>query len=184
MITRGVLYIHAAPAALCPHLEWAVSGVFGDAATLAWTPQPVLAGHFRAELSWQAPVGSAARLVSALRGWQRVRFEVTEEPTATTEGERYAFTPDLGVFRAVMGLNGDVLVGEERLRTVLARARSAVGPSDAPVMSSGAAAADAAPPIDVVAEIERLLGRPWDEELEPYRHAGDGAPVRVLHRVG
>ncbi|MEV1173844.1 DUF3145 family protein, partial [Nonomuraea sp. NPDC049784] len=25
------------------------------------------------------------------------------------------------------------------------------------------------------------LGRPWDEELEPFRYAGDGAPVRWLH---
>ncbi|HEX2893417.1 MAG TPA: DUF3145 family protein, partial [Marmoricola sp.] len=24
--TRGVLYIHSAPSALCPHVEWAVGG--------------------------------------------------------------------------------------------------------------------------------------------------------------
>ncbi|HYI55456.1 MAG TPA: DUF3145 family protein, partial [Microlunatus sp.] len=24
--TRGVLYVHAAPSALCPHIEWAVGG--------------------------------------------------------------------------------------------------------------------------------------------------------------
>ena len=24
----------------------------------------------------------------------------------------------------------------------------------------------------------------WDEELEPFRYAGDGAPVRWLHKVG
>jgi hypothetical protein len=33
------------------------------------------------------------------------------------------------------------------------------------------------------AEIDKLLGRPWDDELEPFRHAGDGAPVRWLHQV-
>ena len=28
------------------------------------------------------------------------------------------------------------------------------------------------------------MGKPWDDELEPFRHAGDGAPIRWLHRVG
>jgi hypothetical protein len=32
-------------------------------------------------------------------------------------------------------------------------------------------------------EISRLLGKPWDDELEPFRHAGEGAPVRWLHQV-
>jgi len=32
-------------------------------------------------------------------------------------------------------------------------------------------------------QIDRLLGRPWDDELEPFRHAGEGAPVRWLHQV-
>ena len=28
-----------------------------------------------------------------------------------------------------------------------------------------------------------LLGKAWDDELEPFRYAGDGAPVRWLHQV-
>ena len=31
--------------------------------------------------------------------------------------------------------------------------------------------------------LDQLLGRPWDDELETFRHAGDGAPVRWLHQV-
>jgi len=27
------------------------------------------------------------------------------------------------------------------------------------------------------------LGKPWDDELETFRYAGDGAPVRWLHQV-
>ena len=27
--TRGVLYVHSAPSALCPHIEWAAAGVLG-----------------------------------------------------------------------------------------------------------------------------------------------------------
>ena len=33
------------------------------------------------------------------------------------------------------------------------------------------------------AEIDKLLGKAWDAELEPFRYAGDGAPVRWLHQV-
>ena len=32
-------------------------------------------------------------------------------------------------------------------------------------------------------EIDHLLGKPWDDELETFRHAGEGAPVRWLHQV-
>ncbi len=32
-------------------------------------------------------------------------------------------------------------------------------------------------------EVDKLLGRPWDDELEPFRHAGDGVAVRWLHQV-
>jgi hypothetical protein len=32
-------------------------------------------------------------------------------------------------------------------------------------------------------EIDKLLGKPWDDELETFRHAGDGAAVRWLHQV-
>jgi hypothetical protein len=32
--------------------------------------------------------------------------------------------------------------------------------------------------------LDELLGVEWDLELEPFRYAGDGAPVRWLHKVG
>ena len=39
-------------------------------------------------------------------------------------------------------------------------------------------------PAAVVEELSLALGEAWDEELEPFRHAAEGAPVRWLHRVG
>ena len=33
-------------------------------------------------------------------------------------------------------------------------------------------------------EIARLIGEPWDAELEPFRRAGAGAPVRWLNATG
>jgi hypothetical protein len=162
--TRGVLFVHAATSALCPHVEWAVAGVLGASVPVQWTPQPAAPGSFRAEVSWRGPIGTAAALTSALRGWQHLRFEVTEEPTASSEGCRYSFTPSLGVFHAVTGLHGDILVPEDRLRAALTRVRSGE--------------------TDTAEAIDALLGKAWDDELEPFRHAGDGAPVRWLHQVG
>lgn len=161
--TRGVLFVHSAPSALCPHIEWAAGGVFGAPVDLTWTPQPAKPGCYRAERSWAGPVGTGARLASALRGWEHLLFEVTEDPTPGSEGARFSFTPDLGVFHAVTGLHGDIMIPEDRLKAAVVKA--AVGETD------------------LLAEIDRLLGRAWDDALEPFRYAGDGAPVRWLHHV-
>ena len=163
MTTRGVLYVHSAPSALCPHVKWAAGGVLGVSVHMSWTPQPVAAGTFRTEVSWQGAPGRAAALASSLRGWSHLRFEVTEEPTAGTEGGRYSYTPELGIFHAVVGLHGDLMIPEDRLKAAVVRA-----------------ALDGSP---LELEIDKLLGRAWDDELEPFRHAGDGAPVRWLHQV-
>jgi hypothetical protein len=166
-MTRGVLYIHSAPSALCPHVEWAAGGALGGAVRLEWTPQPAQAGTYRAEFSWTGEAGTAAAIASALRGWQHLRFEVTEEPTASghggTEGARYSCTPTLGLFHAVTGIHGDIMIPEDRLKAAVVK--SAVAETTLEV------------------EIDRLLGKPWDDELETFRHAGEGAPVRWLHQV-
>ncbi|HSF26465.1 MAG TPA: DUF3145 domain-containing protein [Actinomycetes bacterium] len=160
---RGVVYVHSAPPALAPHVEWAIAGVLGVRVSLDWTPQPAAPGLLRAELSWQGSPSTGSKIASALRGWARLRYEVTEEPSPGCEGERYSCTPDLGIFHAVTGVHGDLLVPEDRLRAAMVRA--------------------AAGEADLTEEVDRLLGRPWDEELEPFRYAGDGAPVRWLHQV-
>jgi Protein of unknown function (DUF3145) len=164
MATRGVVYVHSAPPALCPHVEWAVEGVLGSRIAVGWTPQPAAPGTMRAEISWQAEPGTSARLTSALRGWQLLRFEVTEEPSPGCEGERYSSTPRLGIFHAMTGVHGDILIPEDRLRAVLRAAEE--GGSD------------------LAENVHQLLGTAWDEELEPFRYAGEGAPVRWLHQVG
>jgi hypothetical protein len=166
-MTRGVLFVHSAPSALCPHIEWAAGGALGSAVSLEWTPQPAQAGTYRAEFSWSGEAGTAAAIASAVRGWQQLRFEVTEEPTASgqggTEGARYSYTPDLGVFHAVTGVHGDIMIPEDRLKAAVVK--SALGDTTLEV------------------EVDKLLGKPWDDELETFRHAGEGAPVRWLHQV-
>lgn len=58
--TRGVLYVHSAPRALCPHVEWAVAGVLGVRVNLDWIRQPASPGTWRAEFSWQGEAGTAS----------------------------------------------------------------------------------------------------------------------------
>ncbi|WP_429726099.1 DUF3145 domain-containing protein [Aeromicrobium duanguangcaii] len=155
--------MHSAPSALCAHIEWAAAGVLGGKVDLSWTPQPAEPGTYRAELSWQAAAGTAASLTSVLRGWDLLRFEITEEPTATTEGARYSFTPTLGIFHAMTGLHGDLLIPEDRIKAF--RVKAAQGE------------------ITMDEALDGLLGVKWDAELEPFRLAGEGAPVRWLHQV-
>lgn len=162
-LTRGVLFVHSAPRALCPHLEWAVGEVLGSRVSMDWIPQPIAPAQVRAEISWQAAPGSGARIASALRSFKSVRYEIAEEPSRGNEGERFAVTPDLGVFRATMGPHGDIMIHEDRLRSVIAAAGD-----DPKALRTG---------------LDQILGAAWDAELEPFRRAGDGVPVRWLHQV-
>jgi hypothetical protein len=162
--TRGIILIHSAPAALRPHLEWAVGAVFGAPVELVWTPQPAEPRSLRAELPWHGRPGTGAQLASALRGCERARFEVTEEATAGHDGMRWAYTPRLGVFAASIGVHGDIMIHEDRLKK--------------------AVLADALGRQPLAEAVADLLGAGWDDELEAFRQAGDGAPVRWLHKVG
>lgn len=160
--TRGVVFIHCCPPAIGPHVEWALAGVLGRPCKLDWTGQPAAAGQLRAEATWVGPIGTAAALSAALRSWPMLRFEVTEEGTNTTDGERLAYVPGRGFHRSAVSANGDLVVAEERLRGLLSRARSGE---------------------EFTHGLHELLGSAWDEELEPYRTAGDGSAVRLLHKV-
>jgi hypothetical protein len=161
--TCGVVYVHSSPSAVCPHVEWAISGTLGVRAELKWIAQPAAPGQLRAECAWTGDPGTAGRLSAALRAWPMLRFEVTEDPSPQVDGQRYCYAPGLGLWNARTSANGDIVVAEDQLRTLAATSRA--GESFAH-------------------DVDRLLGAPWDDALEPFRRAGDGAPVTWLHRVG
>jgi hypothetical protein len=176
-----VLQVHSAPPALCPHIEWAVAGVLGMPVSLSWVNQPAAPGMLRAELEWQGRPGMAAAVTSSLAGWNRLRFEATEEASPGCDAMRYSYTPGLGLFSATTMANGDIAVPESRLRAALTVAQGQSALRLAQPADRGSAPDPAALLQD---EIARLLGQPWDEELEPFRCAADGAPVRWLHATG
>ena len=164
MSAHGVLYVHSAPPALCSHIEWAVARIVGVPVSMPWVSQSASPGSLRAELDWQARPGTAGAIASELAGWNRLRFEVTEDGTPDCDGVRYCYTPDLGTFTAITAANGDIMVPENRLRAAMTLASQA-----------GVASLED--------ELARLLGTAWDNELEPFRRAADGAPVRWLSAI-
>lgn len=160
--TRGVLFVHSAPPALGPHVEWVVGNALAQEVSLQWTEQPAAPGMIRTEFSWVGTVGSGARIASALRGWEHLRYEVTEEAVGGTDGGRWAHTPELGIFHSQMDSVGNVVVPEDRIRSAMMEAKDMSSLRDA---------------------LDLALGQAWDNELEPFRYAGAGVPVRWLHRV-
>jgi hypothetical protein len=202
-----VLQIHSAPPALSPHIEWAVAGIFGVPVKLHWVEQPAAPGNLRTELDWQGRTGASGEIASALASWQLLRFEVTEEASQGCDAVRYSCTPSLGVFSASLSASGDVMISENRLRAVMTLANAAAGrESDRPAaigaqcqQTSAMRTADSGPLAalrdmhgprhpalggSLEAELSLLLGEAWDAELEPFRQASAGAPVRWLHATG
>ena len=197
MSVRGVLQVHSAPPALCPHIEWAVAGIIGVPVRLSWVDQPASPGSLRAELDWQARPGTSATITSALAAWHRLRFEVTEEASPGCDAVRYSYTPTLGTFSAVTSACGDILVPEGRLRAAMLLAAASAPAAPGRPQGGGPEASDHLDSLrdahgprhpalggSLEAELKLLLGQPWDDELEPFRHAADGAPVRWLHATG
>ena len=159
MPAHGVLHIHSAPPALCPHIEWATAAITGTAADMPWAAQPAAPGTLRADLTFQAQPGAAGAIASALGTWRQLRFEVTEEPSPGCDAVRYSHTPTLGTFTAVTSANGDILIPEGKLKAALMTA------------PAGGCLETA---------LVQLLGQAWDDELEPFRQAADTTPTRWL----
>ncbi|MDO5746944.1 MAG: DUF3145 domain-containing protein [Actinomycetaceae bacterium] len=161
--TRGVVFVHSAPRSLCMHVEWAIGAVLDQKISLEWTAQPAQEGTLRAEISWIGAVGTGAQLASQLHGWENLRYEITEDASRVSDGGRWSYTPDLGIFHAQTDVMGNVVVPENRIRLALEHADDTT---------------------EMMRYLNLALGSAWDEELEPFRFAGAGAPIRWLHRVG
>ncbi len=159
----GVLTILSCPPPLCPHVEFAVASALGLPASLEWSNQPARPGMAYAALEWRSEGGAAGRLASRLKGLGSLVFEVVEGPGSGCDGDRYSYTPELGLFHGSLAANGDIIVGEGRLRALLEAA-----PSRSALVSG----------------LHELIGSDWDTELEPLRRGGDGAPVTWLRQTG
>lgn len=164
MSTRGVVCVHAAPQAVGPHIEWAVGRAIGLPVNFEWRPQPLIPDAVRTEFSWVAPHGAGSLIASSLIGWQSIRFEVTEFGDSGESGERWVYTPSLGAFHVHVDEVGNYLVTENRLRSLMDNGTNDI--------------------LSIREEVDRVLGGPWDRELETFREVADESSVTWLHRVG
>src|SRR5258708_8508654 len=117
--TRGVVYLHCVPSAIAPHVEWALAGVLGRPARLEWTGQPAAPQHLRAEAAWIGAIGTGARLAASVRAWPMLVFEVTEDATWASDGERLAYVPGRAFPRPMISPNVHALRVDERLLGLL-----------------------------------------------------------------
>jgi hypothetical protein len=161
--TRGVVFVHSTPRALTAHIEWAIGGLLGTPVNLDWIEQPVAPGTVRSEMSWVGAPDLSAKMASTLRSFPNLRFEITEEPSVGFDGQRFVSTPSLGIWRSPMGVFGESFISDEKLRNAIMAAASQNK--------------------SLVDAVDEVMGGPWDRELEPFRYAGDGVPVRWLHQV-
>jgi hypothetical protein len=170
MQTRGVIYIHSSPSAVCPHVEWAIGRVLersgsnaSQGVKLGWTPQHAERATMRAERPWTGYAGMGAEFAKALAQWPMLRFEITEDPSAGVDGERIMHVPGRGIYRAAMSAGGEIMIAEDRIRALLATTTSAEA------LRNG---------------LDQLLGLEWDRELRPYRQAAGGTKQSLLSQVG
>ena len=158
---HGMIHIHSCPVALAQHVSWTLSSALNSVIRPVWSDQPIESGTLWADVEWSGAAGTAAALTSALRGWNGIRFDITEASSAGRDGVRYSHTPTLGIFYTLVDCHGNSLVGEDRIRYAM-----------------GVAAGDAQ---EMERELRLALGSAWDDELEPYR-AGRYADVVPLTR--
>jgi|GEM_PF-1277345 len=177
-----VVQIHGVPRSLLSRLDWAVSSVigasavFGDNPAFSWVP---LSGHlllalgssvgskeqmFSAHLSFDVSQANASQtasvLASELARWQSIWFEVSVECTSNFLGQRFCFTPLLGLFHAELDHAGNQVFGENQLLGALQLSEIAGNN-------------------ELAERLKMLLGVPWDLQLEPLRRANLEAQYQI-----
>jgi hypothetical protein len=155
--TQGMVHIHSAPAALMPHVEWALGRLLGGPVGLQWTPQPLKPTQFRTETAWQSDPSFGAVLSSELLGWGSICFEIVQDEADGQPGWRWAYTPSLGLFQSQIDAFGNVLVSEHRLMAIAENPSSTAS--------------------DLTAQLRLAVGSPWDAELEKLRSASEDRSV-------
>jgi hypothetical protein len=109
----------------------------------------------RTSLEFRAPIGTAAKIATALKNWHYLRFEVSE--LGTHGGEIFRCTPELGIHRATVDEVGTIFVSEDVIRKALAHFDD----------------------LEVRENLGLALGTEWDEALEPYR----GVDLQEVQRL-
>jgi hypothetical protein len=155
----GSLVIHSAPSALRTHIDWAIKDILGTSLVINWRVQPNFVGTYRTEISWRDLAGSGCKLASALASWHYLRFEIFE--AGAESGELIRYTPELGIIRNQTDGVGNILLTDLQISNALGNSFEEDELRDA---------------------INRILGKPWEDVLEPLRAIDqrEVAPLKAI----
>jgi len=159
----GRIHIYSAPAALTQHISWAIDQALGAVFKLPWQNQPLNPGAMAMEFDYQDQKSVAAKLALALKGWHYIRFEIREINKNTQDVIFYRATPELGLHQVSTASNGDVVLNENQINTILKNSLSYE---------------------KLQSNLENALGVNWDIELEPYRIALASGMLDTVSKSG
>jgi len=152
-MSDGLVLIHCAPSSLLTHVEWTLSGISGNPIKLNWVADDSKPTMFRSSVSIACSSEEAATLASAFMNLKQLSFEVIHQQSHG--GSRWSFTPTLGMFSCSTDEAGNLVVNENQIRHSMEKAGSNA--------------------LKLQAELRKLLGQAWDDELENYRELIGGA---------
>lgn len=154
-MSNGLVLIHSAPSSLLRHVEWTIAGVSQNPTELGWIQNLDAAGTFRTQAHYLGEQDAGATLASAFMNLKQLTFEITQDADQGILGSRWCYTPSLGMFRGSTDEVGNLVVNENQIRLAMEKA----GPNV----------------LKLQAELRRLMGQAFDDELESYRELIGGA---------
>ena len=147
--SSGVLFLHAIPRAFAGELEAVFGRLHIKRKPHQWDVQPLVVGSVKTEIQWSGTTAVVDELVAELAALPSIRFELTSNQTKQQLGQRWSFTPSLGLFAAAVDEVGNLLVNENQVRNALYGTENNL--------------------LKLQSTLRKLLGTAWDDELEPFR---------------
>ena len=157
---HGRLNIYSCPKALIKHLEAGLERELNERVNINWQSQVLKPGSYRGQMSYSSAIGSGAKIVNALKSWSYLIFELSE--FNSSEGSIYFYTKDLGLYRGSINSHGQIVVSEDMLESAITQNLSQS---------------------DLTIALEKLMGRPWDIFLEPFRRVDIEAASSLADRL-
>ena len=157
---HGRLNIYSCPKTLIKHLETGLERELNESVNLNWQSQILMPGAYRGGMSYSSAIGSGARIVNTLKSWSYLIFELSE--FNFSEGSIYFYTKELGLYRGSINSLGQIVVSEDMLKSAITQN----------LIQS-----------DLTLALEKLMGRPWDDFLEPFRRVEIEAASTLADRL-
>ena len=157
---HGRLNIYSCPKTLIKHLETGLERELNERVNINWHSQVLKPGSYRGQMSYSSAIGSGAKIVNALKSWSYLIFELSE--FNSSEGSIYFYTKEFGLYRGSINSQGQIVVSEDMLKSAITQNLSQS---------------------DLTIALEKLMGRPWDDFLEPFRRVEIEAASSLADRL-